>query len=213
MAVIAGQQAMKPLTWKLLRSSKARRRCTLKSELSQPKMVEKKPSIFWVHTIGQPDILNNNECENGCTMDCFLIFPAEIQSQLLRETTRHQARKEAFPAPPTAAKSAPAAPPPPKLTLPQTLALQLGGPSFFIDPVEVKGEGSQNKNLELKDSNRVQDLVYGNLSVSCLSFCVYFQTKLWVFCKFVVLKNLRHDLMQGFSDPEFQSKRKAGGWA
>ena len=147
-------------------------------------------------------------------MDCFLIFPAEIQSQLLRETTRHQARKEAFPAPPTAAKSAPAAPaPPPKLTLPQTLALQLGGPSFFIfDPVEVKGEGSQSKNLELKIKLRSRFGLWKSQRFLFIFLC-FFQTKPLVFCKFVVLKNLRHDLMQGFSDPEFQSKRKAGGWA
>lgn len=72
----------------------------------------------------------------GCSLNGF--FPQKFFKstfgQLLRETTRHQARREAFPAPPAAAKNAPTAPvpAPPKLTLPQTLALQLGGPSFFI---------------------------------------------------------------------------------
>ena len=84
--------------------------------------------------------------------------------------------------------------------------------SLFFDLVEVEGEELQNKNLKLKIRVSSRFGLWKSQLDSWSVFYVFFPNKnTLVFCRFVVPKDLRHDLMQGFSDPEFQSKRKACG--
>ena len=75
---------------------------------------------------------------------------------------------------------------PPKLTVPQALALQSGGPVFH-----------SVSRFSFLDVGQALGVRFTKLRVSvpnCAKLCLWFP---------------RRDLLQGFSDADFQSKRKA----